>query len=354
MFDKRLDRVKVLDPSSPNTSTRLVGGTASGIIDTNDLYIPNLKMLYDSQVSCFWRPEEVNLVPDVADFHDKLTEDERVVYKRSLAMLATLDGPQARYCYALAAYFTDPMASLNLGFQGFMESIHEVSYSSMFSTVLNKREQVAAFEDARTDKLIIERNKPIEDCYNNFISNPTLNTLVKSLVHSMILESLNFHSSGFTTIYNFARKGMMTNSASIISFINRDEIIHLRLVSTLLRVLFAEHPELNNQDFVDYVHSSVKNMMVHEMKWVQDLYAKVDFVPMSDIEGYCKYRVNKVFGSVGLNNIYPGFEENTFMPWVSVYEMDETAKGAGTKTDFFESRVTNYRTTSEANGFDDL
>ena len=68
-----------------------------------------------------------------------------------------------------------------------------------------------------------------------------------------------------------------------------------------------------------------------------------------EMEGYIKYRANKMLRMLGLSEIYPEFTDNP-MNWIRAYvdSFDDT------KTDFFEQTSRQYVKTSDLNGFDDL
>ena len=60
---------------------------------------------------------------------------------------------------------------------------------------------------------------------------------------------------------------------------------------------------------------------------------KVDGIDLVEMEGYIKYRANKMLRLLGLSDIYEGYTENP-MKWIRAYvdNFDDT------KTDFFEQK----------------
>src|SRR5699024_7110289 len=114
------------------------------------------------------------------------------------------------------------------------EVVHNESYSYALSSLFSYEEQKQIFDDARQNPTIVARNERIMAAYDDFMKEPTEEKLVHVIVYSLILEGLFFYS-GFAFFYNLARQQKMNATAQIISFINRDELVHGKFMSELLR-----------------------------------------------------------------------------------------------------------------------
>ena len=114
-------------------------------------------------------------------------------------------------------------------------------------------------------------------------------------------------------------------------------------------MILGEYPEYNNEEFHTYVINAFKKAVSLEREWSNEVLAGVSGITPDEMETYVKYRANKMAGMLGLAPIYPNVEGNP-VRWVRAYEDNLN----GTKTDFFEGRVKDYKKVSDVNGFDDL
>ena len=128
-----------------------------------------------------------------------------------------------------------------------------------------------------------------------------------------------------------------------------DELQHGRFISELFRATLAENPEYNTEEFIEWVYDQFRHSVEQETKWSRYVLANVEGIDLVEMEGYVKYRANKMLRLLGLSEIYPEHIENP-MKWIRAYvdNFDDT------KTDFFEQKSRQYTKTSDLNGFDEL
>ena len=92
--------------------------------------------MYQKQVDCFWRPEEIDLTKDVKDWHT-LNDSERFYISMILAFFAASDGIVLEN---LATRFMNEIqiseARAFYGFQIAMENIHSHTYSLLIETYI--------------------------------------------------------------------------------------------------------------------------------------------------------------------------------------------------------------------------
>src|SRR5699024_4878325 len=143
------------------------------------------------------------------------------------------------------------------------ESEHNHSYAYVLSSVTTLDKQIESFEMGRTDKVLMKRNERIVEVYNDFTLNPTMETLLKAMVYTTLLEGLFFYS-GFAFFYNLARNQKMVGTSTMISYINRDELQHGRFISELFRATLSENPELNTPEFVEWVYDQFRHSVEQE------------------------------------------------------------------------------------------
>lgn len=344
---KTLEKVAVLEPVNPNKSTSLFGGKASGILNWNDLAYPHFYQHREQIRALFWRASEVDMTQDAKQF-GTLPENEQDAFLKIIGLLATLDGPQTDVASRISHYSTDPSVKSIMATIADQESEHNHSYAYVLSSVTNLHRQNESFETGRTDEVLLTRNERISDVYNEFAVNPSIENILKTMVYTTLLEGLFFYS-GFAFFYNLARNQKMVGTSTMISYINRDELQHGRFISDLFRATLAENPEYNTSEFTEWVYDQFRHSVEQETKWSQYVLSGIDGIDLMEMEGYIKYRANKMLRMLGLSEIYEDYIDNP-MKWIRAYvdSFDDT------KTDFFEQKSRQYTKTSDLNGFDEL
>lgn len=342
-----LKRVKVLDPLNPNKSTAIFDGKSSGILNWNDLAHPHFYTLRQQIRSLFWTANEVDMTQDVKQF-PTLTEREQDAFLKIIGLLATLDGPQTDVALKLSDFTTDPSVKSLMATIADQESEHNHSYAYVLSSVTTLDKQIASFEMGRTDEVLMRRNERIVTVYNDFAERPTIESALKAMVYTTLLEGLFFYS-GFAFFYNLARNQKMVGTSTMVSYINRDELQHGKAISDIFRAALAENPEYNTDAFTEWIYDQYRHSVEQEVLWSQYVLADIEGIDLEEMEGYIKYRANKMLRTLGLSEIYPEFTDNP-MRWIKAYvdSFDDT------KTDFFEQASRQYVKTSDLNGFDDL
>ncbi|MFS0750189.1 ribonucleotide-diphosphate reductase subunit beta [Oceanobacillus sp. 1P07AA] len=342
-----LEKAKTLEPRNPNKSTKLFGGESSGILNWNDIAYPHWYKMYKRLVGNYWQADEVNMSSDVKQF-STLSKEEQDAYLKIIGLLSTLDAPQTRTALLISLYATDPSVQSIMAVIAQQEAVHNESYSYVLSSVVSWNEQNEAFQLGRTDDLLLKRNEQLTDQYNAFVDNPSMENMLKTLVYTSLLEGMFFYS-GFAFFYHLARQNKMVGTSTMISYINRDELEHGRFITELFRATLAENPSYNNTEFIDWIYDRFQQSVELEIEWSHYVLDSLEGIDMDDMDGYIKYRANKMLRMMGLEELYPQHVENP-MKWIRAY----VDNFDGTKTDFFEQKSRQYTKTSDLNGFDDL
>lgn len=344
---KTLEKVAVLEPLNPNKSTALFGGKASGILNWNNIAYPHFYNHREQIRALFWRASEVDMTQDIKQF-PTLSEKEQNAFLKIIGLLATLDGPQTDIASRIGHYSTDPSVKSIMATIADQESEHNHSYAYVLSSVTSFDKQNESFETGRIDEVLLKRNERIMQVYNEFAWNPSIENILKALVYTALLEGLFFYS-GFAFFYNMARNQKMVGTSTMISYINRDELQHGRFISELFRATLAENPDHNTVEFTNWVYDQFRHSVTQEMNWSRYVLDGIDGIDLHEMEGYIKYRANKMLRMLGLSEIYEDNIDNP-MKWIRAYvdNFDDT------KTDFFEQKSRQYTKTSDLNGFDQL
>jgi ribonucleoside-diphosphate reductase beta chain len=343
----RLKKLRIMEAASPNRSTGIINGEASGILNWDDIAYPSFNRIYKQLKGNFWVPEEVSLNDDQRSYQG-LSAAEKHAFHFLMGLLATLDAPQSRIIFKAAEYITDPAAQSNLIFIAQQEVVHNQSYSYVLSSLMDFAGEQKVFEDARINPAIHQRNRSIMLAYDSFLEYPTPDTLLRTLVQSLILEGIHFYGA-FAFFYNLAREGKMIGTSTIISYINKDELVHTKFISELIRAILGENPELHTLEFEEYINESFRNAVDGEMRLSRPILEPLPGIDVGEFEHYIQYRANKNLAMLGMDELYAGVSSNS-MPWIRAY----VDNFDGVKTDFFEQKVRQYSKVGADDGFGDI
>lgn len=343
----KLTERKLYDVQAPNSSTGVILGESSNVLNWDDVRFSWAYPLYKNMLANFWTPFEINMGSDVKQFA-QLSESEEEAFKKIIGLLAFLDSIQTDYAMHVSKYLTDSSLNALMTVLAFQEVVHNQSYSYVLSSLVNKDEQDEIFEYWKHDPVLRERNDFIAQGYEAFINNPTPRTLLESIVYDVILEGLNFYS-GFSFFYYLARNQKMVSTSTMINYINRDEQLHVYLFANIFKEIRREFPELQTAEIDKFVQETFIHAAELEIKWANHIIGeKIPEIPIKDLENYIKFMANKRVNELGIERPFEGHRSNP-MKWIKVYE--DVNQG---KTDFFEQKSRQYTKVSEDNGFDDL
>lgn len=339
---------KIFNPDHPNRSTKLFGGYSSGIVNWNDIKHKVWHSLFKKLLGNFWQASEINLVDDTKSWNTDLNVFEQEAFLKANAQLAALDSLQTPSITMLMAYTTDSALKQVLAIMVQQEAIHTEAYSAILSSLVPLEVQNRAFDEAKANPLVLQRNKFVLDVYQEFIENPTKLNVLKFLVRCVVLEGIFFYS-GFAYFYYLASKQKMMKSATMIQYIQRDEMQHSYGITQAIQIHINDNPELDCDETYDYIRDTIREAVEMEHAWSSELLQDIPGIDLNEFREYIEYLGNKRLRQMGLENIWS--DKSNPMPWISVYtdEMIEL-----TKTDFFENKERQYAKADADNGFDEL
>lgn len=263
--------------------------------------------LTEKQLSFFWRPEEVNLMMDAAQFN-KLPQYQQNIFTNNLKYQSLLDSIQGRAPSAvLMSLISDPSLDTWVATWTFSETIHSRSYTHIMRNLYTDPSKV--FDEIVLDEAIMKRAESIGRYYDDVLVKTRAweNTkdmadyykdqgltlvdkdaeqrakreLMKSLylcLHVInALEAIRFYVS-FACTFNFHKNmEIMEGNAKIMKFIARDEQLHLKGTQYIIRQLqlgtdgdewvkIAQECEQEAVDIFMEVNRQEKDWAVHLFK----------------------------------------------------------------------------------------
>lgn len=338
-MDNKLKRNTLFNPSGDTDLRlrRMIGGNTTNLNDFNNMKYSWVSDWYRQAMNNFWIPEEINLSQDFKDY-PRLDKAERTAYDKILSFLVFLDSLQSNNLPTVSEYITANEVNLCLHIQAFQECIHSQSYSYMLDTICSPEERNDILYQWKTDEHLLNRNKFIGDCYNEFHEKRDKFSLMKTLIANFILEGIYFYS-GFMFFYNLSRNGKMSGSAQEIRYINRDENTHLWLFRSIILELKKEEPDMFTPDRIKVYEDMMREGVRQEIAWGQ-------YVIGNDVQGlneqmvsdYIRYLGNLRWSGLGFGFLYDdNRKEPENMKWIGQYSNANMVK-----TDFFEAKSTAY------------
>lgn len=323
---------------------KIINGEDDGLMQVYPLKHPFAMEMWHSMLENTWTPGEVSLQSDINQWgrDNILTDNERRVYKRSLAFVSNLDGIQTgNLILNISRQITSPEVTLAICRQAFEEALHVHSYSTMIEALgLNPDEIYGMY---RHDVGLYSKNQYVLSSLKK-ISPPLFKTgtlesdqdFLEACYANIILEGIYFYSA-FLNFYALARQNKMTGSSDMIKLINRDEEMHLRLFLHIVTHIRLEQPELFTEEFKDKIVANFEGACQHEIEWGRDcIQDGIAGITPDNLEKYIKFITDVRLRQCGLPALYN--ISNPFL-WI-----DDFTQGAVTEANFFERTVTEYAT----------
>ena len=317
-------------------------GAPLGMQRYDEYKYPDFDKLTQTQLGYFWRPEEVSLQKDRADYKT-LNEQQKHIYTSNLKYQILLDSVQGRGPgMAFSPYCSLPELEGCMGVWEFMEQIHSRSYTHIIKNVYSDPAEV--FDAVLDDDKIMDRAKSVCKAYNEFIevaneyansnmwkedwkesptSQWTLNDVKRKLYLAVanvnILEGIRFYVS-FACSFAFGELKLMEGSAKIISLIARDESQHLALTQKILyKWKKGDDPEM--QQIAEEEKETVRQMFLdavaQEKEWAKYLFENGSMIGLNErlLSQYVEWVANRRMKAIGLAPAFDIPAKNNPLPW---------------------------------------
>lgn len=292
-----------------------------------------------------WMPQEVNMNADIALWKSEngLTDDERVIVKRSLGFFSTADSLVANnLVLALYRLITNPECRQYILRQAFEEAIHTHAYQYCIESLsMDEGEIFNMYREIPS----VARKAAWGLKYTQSLGDPTFKTgtpetdqqLLRNLIaFYCVLEGIFFYC-GFSQILSMGRRNKMTGVAEQFQYILRDESMHVNFGIDMINQIKIENPHLWNKEFQEEVIQMILEGTLLEIEYARDTMPRgVLGMNASMMEEYLKFICNRRLTQLGLAEQYKGV--NNPFQWMS--EMMDLRK----EKNFFETRVTDYQT----------
>jgi ribonucleoside-diphosphate reductase subunit M2 len=289
--------------------------------------------MYQKQVDCFWRPEEIDLSKDLTHWNG-LNKDEQYFISMILAFFAASDGIVTEN---LAQRFMNDVqvseARAFYGFQIAMENIHSHTYSNLIETYIKDKEEKHKLFNAIENFPCIKKKS---DWAQKWIHDKS-SSFATRLVAFACIEGI-FFSGAFCSIYWLKKRGLMPGLTFSNELISRDEALHCEFAVLL-------YSKLQNKIDNDRIHYIIKEAVDIEIEFICNaLPCKLIGMNSDLMTQYIKFVADRLVVQLGYTKIYG--VTNCF-DWMELISLEG-------KSNMFERNLSEYALANKTtdNAFD--
>ena len=327
-----------------STKQKMFFGPPLGVQRYDKFKYPVFDKLTQSQLGYFWRPEEVSLQKDRADYQ-VLNDAQKHIFTSNLKYQILLDSVQGRGPgMAFMPYCSLPELEAAMNIWQTMEMIHSRSYTHIIKNVYADPTDV--FDHILDDEKILSRAKSVTAAYDEFIQcaqvygtgnmwrdewrgSPTsqweINDLKRKLYRAVanvyILEGIRFYVS-FACSFAFGELKLLEGSAKIIGLIARDESQHMTITQNILnKWRDGDDPEMVEiaKQEEENVYQMFRDCVEEEKSWAEYLFKDGSIIGLNDklLAKYVEWTANRRLKSIGLKAIFDTPISNNPLPWTA-------------------------------------
>jgi len=318
---------------------------------------PIFEKLIEKQLSFFWRPEEVDLSSDRAEYA-ALPENEQHIFISNLKYQTLLDSVQGRSPnVALLPLVSIPELETWIETWSFSETIHSRSYTHIIRNIMSDPSSV--FDDIVDNEEIVKRAVAVTHYYDDLIAlthqmydqkidlakdadfrHKIKTALYLTLVSVNVLEAIRFYVS-FACSFSFAERSLMEGNAKVIKLIARDEALHLSGTQHLINILASgeDDPEMGQiaQEQEEQVYQIFKEAAQQEKDWANYLFKDGSMIGLnaSILSSYVEYITNVRMKAIHLTPLFENISNP--LPWMNNWLVSDNVQVAPQ-----ESEISSY------------
>ena len=324
------------------TKQKMFFGPPLGVQRYDKFKYPVFDKLTQQQLGYFWRPEEVSLQKDRADY-PLLNDAQKHIFTSNLKYQILLDSVQGRGPgMAFTPYCSLPELEGAMNIWQTMEMVHSRSYTHIIKNVYADPSEV--FDHILEDEKILLRAQTVTHAYDEFLQAASewgagrqwqhyleevpnaqwelrelKRKLYRAVANVYILEGIRFYVS-FACSFAFGELKLLEGSAKIIGLIARDESQHMTITQNILNkwsagddpdmVKIAQEEEIN-------VYNMFKECVEEEKLWAEYLFKDGSIIGLNDklLAKYVEWTANRRLKSIGLKAIFDTPVSNNPLPW---------------------------------------
>lgn len=297
---------------------------------------PWVEKFNDTQLSFFWRPEEVNVTKDRADY-ESLTEAGKFIFTSNLQRQILLDTVQGREpLKVFLPMASSPEMEAACVIWPFSELIHSRSYTHIIRGVTNNPSEIfdTVLEIPQITELSDELNRYYDDTIEwnfkkeakdrgydlGYDSRAHKKSMYMSFISANALEAIRFYVS-FACSFAFMEqpKPVMEGNSKIIRLIARDEALHLTFTQRNINRTIKEDPEWVEvvEECKDEALQLFLKVVQQEKDWADYIFQKGSLLGLDAeiCKDYIDWLASKRLGAIGMEYPYEVPASNP-LPWM--------------------------------------
>lgn len=336
--------------------------------------------LIEKQLSFFWRPEEIDVSKDRADWQG-LTDSEKHIFISNLKYQTLLDSVAARSVNAvLLPIVSLPELETWIETWAFSETIHSRSYTHILRNLFTDPSEV--FDDIVVNPAILKRASSISKYFDDVILTTQLmqsqgegsyevegktfevskrklkERLFLSICSTNALEAIRFYVS-FACSFAFAERELLEGNAKIIKLIARDEALHLTGTQHILNNWFTGKDDPEMKEIADELKDEglqiFLDVVEQEKEWAQYLFKDGSMIGLNAqiLNQYIEYISNQRLHAIGYD--MPFSIKSNPLPWMNAYLVSDNVQVAPQETEissYLVGQVDSAVSSDDFGGFD--
>ena len=335
--------------------------------------------LIEKQLSFFWRPEEIDVSKDRADFQS-MTDSEKHIFISNLKYQTLLDSIQGRSPnVALLPITSLPELETWIETWSFSETIHSRSYTHILRNLFS--DPSAVFDDIVRNEEILKRAKDISSYYDDLIFYTQLYQTLGEGVHTLdgvahkvtmrelkkklylavnsinALEAIRFYVS-FACTFAFAEREIMEGNSKIIRLIARDENLHLTSTQHILNLWADGQDDPEMQEISMECFQEAKDIFVkaveQEKEWAHYLFKDGSMIGLNEeiLCQYVEYIANHRLSAIGIPAMFD--VKSNPLPWMNKDLESDNVQVAPQEAEISSYLVGQIDSEVDAAAFDDF
>ena len=340
---------------------------------------PIFENIIEKQLSFFWRPEEIDVSKDRADWQS-LTDCEKHIFISNLKYQTLLDSVAARSVnVCLLPLVSLPELETWIETWAFAETIHSRSYTHIIRNLFANPGEV--FDDIVLNENIIERAADISKYFDEIIMMSHIYNIqgegnyeiegklvevnklnIKRRLYMAIcainaLEAIRFYVS-FACSFAFAERELLEGNSKIIRLIARDEALHLTGTQHMLNLWADGRDDPEMVDVAKEMHQEGKELFMdvveQEKAWADYLFKDGSMIGMNAaiLKQYVEYIANQRLTAIGYDA--PFDIKTNPLPWMDSYLRSDNVQVAPQEAEISSYLVGQVDASVDRSDFSDM
>ena len=317
------------------------------IIPLKPNYYPWTKDFILAMHNGFWTDTEFNFQSDVQDFKVKLSEKEKQIIIRSLSTIGQLEISVKKFWAKLGDNLPHP----SLNDLGYVMANIEVIHGDAYSRLLEVLGIEDSFDAILQEPIIKGRVNYLRKHLRKFHDDNKKQFVYSLILFTLFVENIALFSQFYTINWFGKFKNLLKDTNKQVEYTSREEDLHAKIGIKIINTIKNEYPALFDEELENKIKLEAEEAIEHEFKiieWIVNGYEDEN-ISSAILKEFIKNRMNEALEDIGFKSLFEIDKEVI----AKTAWFDEQLLGNG-KTDFFNSRPTEYSKNSQSFSEEDL